>query len=329
MISCPANSGEGILRKGRIPSCALAWFFVAIIVRSPLPAQLSTSIQLTAQANFASDNQKSLNHSGVGSFSIYTSSGPDVTAAAVGIIEDGSIGASASGEAEVDYAFPGAVGFASAMAAVSYKDKLTWYSPSLALGTPVKIIVNFGLFGKSFLDSYSIADDASGYVTDDASFNTQVFIGLSNKNSYESLTGNGQTQDGSPLSLVNLQSGDYNDVVNLNNGQSYTLEMQLDLSGSALAGGFPPEEVSGNALGYFSDVFNSTLAWGGIIAAYGPNGEPIPFPVITSASGIDYNRSYIPPADQPNSVPDGVDTIVIAAVGFVVLAGWRKVFPTV
>ena len=60
-----------------------------------------------------------------------------------------------------------------------------------------------------------------------------------------------------------------------------------------------PESLAG-----YSVTFGNTLSWAGISSLTDAFGTPISNYTITSDSGIDYSRSYVPASDFPNTVPD-------------------------
>jgi hypothetical protein len=309
----PIGLGRLSTIGNKLAGLALTMFLV-----SPLAGQVDSNIQLNAQSNYGTPSQQSVNTSSLGTYVASATPLNPVGATAVGVVEDGLIGASVSGEADVAY---NSVGSSSATASVSYQDHLTFYDPNLAIGTQITLHINFGLFGNAFLDS---TPAPNGNLMSYANFNSSVQLGLELNGSTEGFTAMGSDSDGVPGTTTFLNTGIINEQTTISNGQNYTLNMQMDLSGNAGAGGFTGDASVGNMLGYFNDDFQNTLAWGGVVSAFDQSGDQISIPDISSSSGIDYNQSFIPAADLTNSVPDGGATATMICMAVAGLASFRR-----
>lgn len=297
---------------------------LAFVIGSALAGQPNTSVTLTAESQYTVGDSSFDDPQGIGSidklgaFGIGTEAGPflDVTASAGAVVKGGLIGAVLGGEAQ---ATGDDSGVAQGNVQVTYKDTLTYDLAQFPIGMVLKIHQTYGIFGKVSLD---VAPTEGSQIAH-ANAGGGVTVGLeaamgSQPMSYQ-LVG-GYDVGGSSAAFDESIVTQTDTIVN---GQSYVLYMQIGLAARAFASDMPAYSPSDDVFAFYSDAFQGTVAWGGITAAFDEAGNPIPIPEITSASGIDYNQSFIPPSDLSGSVPDTANTLALISlslIGFVLVS---------
>ena len=152
------------------------------------------------------------------------------------VVEAGSIGVAVSGEALVaDESSPSYDSDAcSATASVQYSDQLTFFNSSLPVGTPIVITEQFGIFGKSYVDSSPVnfgGESSQSYT------GSRLSVGLTGTSGSQSgplvLTASSSASAGVPTTSSTVTPGTRNYQQTILNGSTYVLTINMSVTGGA------------------------------------------------------------------------------------------------